>query len=285
MLNRSGLAVAVLLAWVAAMGWQVRRVYLQPEAERLAAAARSLPPGVAYYALLHGDERAGWAQTDVDTLPDASGFRVADRLVVRLPGLGAAGESETRIQTWLDQTLNLRRFEVIEVRGGDTARSEGDVLGDSVIRLQRSVAGRTEGTFLDIPGPVTTAAGWPLRLAAGGASRAGDEYVVDLFDPVSWLVRAVQLRVLEESTRVFADSADLDSIAGRWYLAGEDTVRAWLVGEQGRADATWVDEDGRIIEGTVRGGLRRERTAFEIAFFGDAMVVVADSTEQLEKPR
>lgn len=284
-MNRRSLAVLVLLSWVAAMAWQVRRVYMQPDAERLAAAARTLPPGVAYYTLSRGDERAGWARTDIDTLPAASGFHVTDRFVIRLPGLGAAGESEIRVQTWLDQTLNMSRFEIVDVRSGDTARSEGTVVGDSLIRIERRAAGRTDGTSLRIPGPVTTATGWPLRLAAAAASRTGDEFTIDVFDPVSWGVRAVQLRVLEEATRVFADSADLDTIAGRWYLAGEDTVEAWLVGEMGREGATWVDEDGRIIEGPVRGGLRRQRTAFEIAFFGDAMVLGADTTEQLEEQR
>jgi hypothetical protein len=233
-LNRRAVALLVLAAWIAAMAWQVRRVYLQPETARLAAAARGLPPGVVYYAILRGDVRAGWGQTEIDTLPGASGFRVLERFVIRLPGLGPAGESETRTESWLDQTLNLRRFEVVEIRSGDTARLDGEVLGDSLIRLSRTVDERSEGTFMRLPGPVTTAAGWPLRLAASATAQPGDEFAVDLFDPTSWGVREARLRVFERAPLVVPDSADLDSVAGRWFLAGADTVDAWLVGDRGR---------------------------------------------------
>jgi len=284
-LSRRDLAGLVLVMWIAAMGWQVRRVYLQPESARLAAAARGIPPGVAYYAILRGEESVGWAQTEVDTLPGASGFRVVERSTVRLPGFGPAGESETRMESWLDQTLSLRRFEAVEVRSGDTAWIDGVVAGDSLIRLSWTAAGQTRGTAIRLPGPVTTAAGWPLRLAASGAARAGDEYDVKVFDPIAWGLRTMRLIVFEQATRVFADSADLDSIAGRWYLAGEDTVSAWLVGDRGREGATWVDEDGRVIEGPVRGGLRKERTAFEIAFFGDAMVLTEDTVTAGQEQR
>jgi hypothetical protein len=90
-----------------------------------------------------------------------------------------------------------------------------------------------------------------------------------VFDPLTAAVRTLQLDILETSSLTFPDSADTDSISGAWISVSEDTVQAWLVRRRAgdvRQEA-WVDEDGRLVDGEIFGGLRVERTAFELAFF------------------
>jgi hypothetical protein len=90
-----------------------------------------------------------------------------------------------------------------------------------------------------------------------------------VFDPVAVGARAEELRVLEAASLAFPDSADTDSISGVWIPVREDTVQAWRV-RQVSGDVSresWVDEDGRLVDGDIFGGLRVERTAFELAFF------------------
>jgi hypothetical protein len=84
----------------------------------------------------------------------------------------------------------------------------------------------------------------------------------------------------------FSDSADTDSISGVWIAVRKDTVRAWRV-RSGQGDAAregWIDEDGRLVDGDIFGGLRVERTAFELAFFARAaspgVATARDSTSR-----
>ena len=50
-MTRRGWATAILVVWVAALGWLVRREFFQSTGARLAEAALSVPPGAAYYRL------------------------------------------------------------------------------------------------------------------------------------------------------------------------------------------------------------------------------------------
>ena len=120
-----------------------------------------------------------------------------------------------------------------------------------------------------IPEPVTTHAGLRLRLAAGGGGEAGERFQVDIFDPAAVVARRVDLTLLEAGSVSFADSADTDSISGAWIAVREDTVQAWRVDLSLGAVSleSWVDEDGRLVDGDIPGGYRVERTAFELAFF------------------
>jgi len=266
-MSRSGLAVLLLAAWTATLGWQVKRVFFPAEAERLALGVRTLPPGVAYYAVFRGDERAGWAQIEIDTLPSASGFRVVDRVLLDLPYLGVPGRSERSSEEYLDSSLNLDSLTRFSVVGEDTSRLRVVSEGDSVLRVFDET-GRTADR-VPITEAVTTPSGWRLRLAAGGRAEAGDEYRVTVFDPLTQSARSESIEIMETAALAFPDSADTDSISGAWVAVREDTVRAWRV-RNGPIDVpmeTWVDEDGRLVDGQIFGGLRVVRTAFELAFF------------------
>lgn len=266
-MSRGGLAAFLLVAWAAALGWQAKRVFFPAEAERLALGVATIPPGVAYYAVFRDDVRAGWGQIEIDTLPGASGFRVRDRIQLDLPSLGVAGRSQRVSEEYLDSGLNLDSLRHTSVLGEDTATTRAVSVGDSVILLfggDGSQVGR-----VPIDESVTTSSGWRMRLAAAGRASPGDRYGVAVFDPLTASRGERMIEVLEESSMAFPDSADTDSISGAWIPVRQDTVRAWRVrsGRGELARESWIDEDGRLVNGAIFGGLRVERTAFELAFF------------------
>ncbi|MFQ5890384.1 MAG: hypothetical protein ACE5JR_10075 [Gemmatimonadota bacterium] len=268
MRGRRLIGVAIVVVWVAVLGWHVRREYYRPAAERLAEAARTLPPGVAYYSLFRGRSRAGWGQREMDTLPAGAGFVVRERLDIQLPGLGPVGRTEVRAEAVLDPDLALRSFTHETVTDRERRSLKGVVEGDSVLDVSVERDGSAESLRLSVRGGVSLANVWPLRLAAQGVAEPGDRYEVLLFDPASVSVRRIRLHIVERAPRAYPDSADLDSLSRRWYVAGEDTVSAWRVEQEvaGLRLDTWVDEDGRLLSGEA-GALRLERTAFELAFF------------------
>ncbi|MCK5488747.1 MAG: hypothetical protein KAI98_02105, partial [Gemmatimonadetes bacterium] len=157
-MGRAGLAVFLLVAWVAALGWQAKRVFFPAEAERLALGVRMIPPGVAYYSVFRDELRAGWGQVEIDTLPAASGFFVRDRVFLDLPSLGVAGRSERTSEEYLDSILNLDSLTHISVVDDDTVKTRVVSVGDSVV-LSFDAMGRQTGR-VPIAEPVTTPSGW-----------------------------------------------------------------------------------------------------------------------------
>ncbi len=284
-MGRAGLAVILLAAWVAALGWQAKRVFFPAAAERLALGVRSIPPGVAYYSVFRDETRAGWGQVEIDTLPAASGFFVRDRVLLDLPSLGLAGRSERASEEYLDASLNLDSLTFISIVGGDTARFRVVSDGDSVVR-SFDATGR-ETVRVPIAESVTTSSGWRLRLAAAGQTEPGRRYGVVVFDPLAASARSHEIEILEAASLAFPDSADTDSISGAWISVREDTVQAWRVrsGQGDLARETWIDEDGRLVDGEIFGGLRVERTAFELAFFTRPGSAVPDSVQTQPEER
>ena len=240
---------------------------LDAAAERLALGVRSIPPGVAYYSVFRDESRAGWAQIEIDTLPAASGFFVRDRVLLDLPSLGVAGRSERASEEFLDSSLNPDSLTFIFIVGDDTARIKVVSDGDSVVRSFDATGRQT--SRVPIAESVTTFSGWRLRLAAAGQADMGRRYGVVVFDPLAASARSQEIEILEAAALAFPDSADTDSISGAWISVREDTVQAWRVrsGPEGVGRETWIDEDGRLVDGEIVGGLRVERTAFELAFF------------------
>ena len=112
-MSRRGLyVVAILLVWAGTLGLHVKRLYFRPASELLAEAARTIPPGTAYYAVFREDRQIGWAQTDIDTLPGGSGFLLRDRLILREPLLPGLDPMRFEIEATLGPTFVLERFQV-----------------------------------------------------------------------------------------------------------------------------------------------------------------------------
>lgn len=274
MSSRGRAAAVVLVLWAAVLGWHVKREYFRPATELLAEAARGLPPGTAYYAVYQGDRRVGWARSQMDTLPDGAGFRVSELL--DLPASGT-GSFRLRSDAELDATLALRSFSAeaegalagASAGGSAAVRLGGEVVGDTVLNAWSAGAdGIPDTVRLRLDGPVVPAMAWPLRAAARGDLRPGQRFRVRVFDPLSANVREVELRVLETGLRSYPDSADRGP-DGRWAEARRDTLPAWKVEQElaGLRLEAWLGRDGRLLEARLPGGLRLERTAFELAFF------------------
>lgn len=268
---RARLATGILIIWAATLGWHVKRLYFRSEVEIVAEAARTIPPGTAYYRVYQGDRRVGWAQSQVDTLPSASGFVMRDRLDVSFDALGQAVSTSVRSQATLGPTLALREFH-LESAGAVGERSlHGIVRGDTLLELTLGEGEGADTLYRALDSPLLLSGAWPLRFIAGGEMSPGDRFSLRLFDPLATANRAVELEVLARETRTFPDSVTDEGPL--WVTAREDTVDAWLVRQtfSGLELRSWVDEDGRVLETETAAGLRLERTAFELAFYGDSV--------------
>jgi hypothetical protein len=271
---RGRFALGILAVWTLTLGWHAKRLYFRPIQELVAEASRTIPPGTAYYRVYQGEEHVGWATSEIDTLPAASGFLLRDRLEATLRALDQEVPTSVESEAELAPTLALRRFSVTASGAIGYITARGEVHGDSEVAV--TVAGAIESDTLRLPvdGPVILAGAWPMRFVAQGQLEPGDRYSLPVFDPVTARRRDMELEVLATDTRTFPDSVDIED--GLWVVAHEDTVRAWLVRLElgGMELRSWVDEDGRFLETETAAGFRLERTAFEMAFYGDSVRTV-----------
>jgi hypothetical protein len=269
MAKRGWLAVAILVVWATTLGFHVKRLYFRSVSELLADAARTIPPGTSYYAVFQGDRQIGWAQTDIDTLPGRSGFLLEDRLVLRESLLPGMEPMRLTVGATLGPTFTLRSFDLTAEGVPGIRQVQGEVQGDSVLTLQIRGVGGVRSERLRLDEPIVVAAAWPLRFAAAREVEMGEQFQLDIYDPLTGVQRPMKLTVLEQRTRSFPDSVTAED--GRWVTAREDTVTAWRVEHDvsGIKLEAWVDEDGRLLEAAAPGGIRLVRTAFELAFFGE----------------
>ena len=263
--GRRAVAAVVLGVWAVTLSAHAWRTLRVPEAERLATAARVLPPGESWFALYRGEERAGWARRELDTLPLGAGFVLRERTSRRVAPVGAAGRLDTDLVAWLDPGGGLDSLAFLGFSGADTMRLEALTVGDSVVVL------RPGGRIRVGERPQLTGS-WPLRFAADSRAReVGREISVVLLDPATASVREMSLLVRERAPRIWADSADTEPGTGRWIAVRQDTIEAWRLDriEGSVVLPVWVDVDGRVVESEEPGGLRFHRTAFELAFFSE----------------
>lgn len=262
--------MVILVLWAGAMGWHAKRLYLKTEAEELAAATRTLPPGMAYYEVRRNERQVGWAQSRIDTLPRHGGFVIHDRMVLDLASLGFGGEGEFRSRTELGPALELRSFYLEAGGAAGRLTASGHLGSDSMLVLSVDRGSGASVRRIPVDGRLLLATALPLRIAAEGGGAPGRRFRFQTFDPLTLEPRTAELRVTDRATRTYPDSAVRDSATDRWRVTGVDTVRAWAISRavEGMEVTSWVDEDGRFLRVEVPGGFRLERTAFEIAYFG-----------------
>ncbi|MDH3732748.1 MAG: hypothetical protein OEU54_04405 [Gemmatimonadota bacterium] len=269
MTKRGWWAVAILAVWATTMGFHVKRLYFRPVSELLIEAARTIPPGTAYYAVFQGERHIGWAQTDVDTLPSNTGFLLEDQLILREPLIPGMDPMRFTVGATLGPTFTLQSFQVTAEGIPGIRQVQGEVQGDSMLTIQMRGSGETRSETIHLDSPIVVAAAWPLRFAAARELETGDQFELPVYDPLTGSHRSMQLTVLEQRIRTFPDSVTAED--GRWITAREDTVTAWRVEHDvsGIKLEAWVDEDGRLLEAAAVGGIRLVRTAFEFAYFGE----------------
>jgi hypothetical protein len=263
--RRDSLGGAVIFLWLVGLALLARRELFVAEPEQLLEAALLVVPGTAYYEVMSGDERVGWASASIDT--SRSGISVRDVMVIDAPDSGAK-RLAARARVSLTPGLRLTGF-TFEL-GGDHGpyRVSGRMSEDTVLQLI-SATGKMRAATARLP--VRRAVLWPstvpLALALAARPKVGRTYQYSIYDPTTGMPEDVQLRVGAESLFVVPDSARLDEARGTWIVAHEDTVRGWRLDPQGSTLVSgWIDERGRAIETRPMGTFTLRRTAYELAF-------------------
>ena len=266
MRRRTSIALAILLAWIVGLAVLARRELFRPESDRLAAAGLRVTPGGEYYIVRQNDRQVGFASTTIDTT--VLGVQVEDYFVVDLLADARVHRASGRLRAELNRRLHLQRFALELGASLGPYRAQGDVIGDTLLRLVVVTDGSLPDTQLvRLTKPVLLPSAVPLALVLGSEPSIGERYQFTMFDPLAMAPTEANIRVLAESVFVIADSARADSSLGKWVPARSDTVRAWRIEQDGSQTLSgWVDEQGRMIESRQLGNLTLHRTAFEIAY-------------------
>ncbi len=265
-MNRHMWASAILVTWLAALGWLVRREYFRPSAELLAEAAMNVTPGATYYMVELDGHQIGFASSKVDTLPEE--IRITDWMLLRIPILGTVQRMDARTEAVLSRGLRLRSF-VAGLRG-ESVRfdARGTVAGDTLLTVEIGTPDNRQTVRVPLERPVVLPGLLPLQLAFGGRLAVGRRYAVRMFDPMLLEERDVAVTVTAESTFVVPDSGRFDPARATWVAARWDTVHAWQLRQQvgGIELEAWIDDVGHVVEATTPVGFTLRRTAYEVAF-------------------
>jgi hypothetical protein len=263
MTSRRRLGVAVLGIWLAVVGWHVKREYFVPEATRMALGARSLAPGAHWYIIRLDGTAIGIGQSALDTVPE--GFTFRDEITLDIPAGGRLHRSLARTRIELGQTLELRNFRF--ALDSEIGRFEvsGEAHGDTAVTVLMDAGGTPQPSRMATPGGLLLDAALPLRMAASGALRVGNEFTARIFDPSSMSERDVLVSVVARETLVVPDSAA--RVDGRWVATKLDTIPVWRVDQKfgGVSISNWVDDDGQIVRAESALGFTIERLYYELA--------------------
>jgi hypothetical protein len=266
MTRRETLGAGIIVLWVIGLVLLAKRELYVGEPEQMTEAALLVVPGTAYYEVLNGDERVGWASSTIDT--SITGISVHDVLILDAPDSGASKRLVARAQVTLTPGLRLTGF-VFEL-GGDHGkyRVSGKMSQDTLLQLI-TFAGKahpdteTVAVHRTVFWPTTV----PLALALAARPKIGRTYKYSIYDPTTGTPEEIQLAVGAESLFVVPDSAKLDVARRTWIVAHADTVRGWRLDPQGSSLVSgWIDERGRAIETKPLGTFTLRRTAYELAF-------------------
>lgn len=257
--------VVIIGAWLASLGWLIRREYFQGRTPGEVSAAARVSPGTVFFAAYLDGRQVGVASTTIDTLPTA--VRVSERLDVLLPDAG--GERRMRFATdaMLSHSLSLRSFSSVVAGDAPGLALDGTVEAGDSLMLRLSRPGSPPLEQRRPLGRALPRSVIPLRFALDATPVPGRVMDVPLLDPLSGAIRPARFVVGAARTIAVPDSATLDSATGRWVPAHLDTVMAWPLDEIGQATGVraWVDARGFVVRARTPFGLTIERTAFEIA--------------------
>lgn len=265
-MNRQAAAALILLTWLGALGWLLRRESNSPRGTALNDAVRSVEPGALYYRVSMGGVPVGFASNTVDTVPQ--GLLIEDRLSLEIPALGALRRIEARTTAHLTNTLRLRTFDAGMVGDAGRFTATGEVVGDTLMRIEFQSAGSQQHIRIRLDEPVVLPVYMPLRLVFGGEPEVGKQYAIRTFDPLLLQHSDVSVNIVNDSILFVPDSAAFDSTAMQWVPARWDTVPAWQVEQRinGVSVSGWIDHLGRVVSASSPLGLSIERSAFEVAF-------------------
>ncbi len=255
----------MLLTWVVALSFHVRREYFRSESLVLAEGAQSLAPGSYFYTVEMDGQAIGLASSRLDTVPE--GFSFEDVLRLEVPAMGTSHSAVVRTRARLGHSLQLLDFEFsLDSEIGDF-NVTGEARGDSTLVLSMAAGTGDQVTAIPLDQGLTLPVALPLRMAAAGRLDVGSEYSARVFDPSSMSEREVKVEVTGRDMVVVADSVFLGAGARRWAPARYDTIPVWVVEESygGVSVTSWIDEDGRLVVAESPMGFRVKRAPYELA--------------------
>lgn len=255
----------VLAAWVASLGWLVRREYFttgRAPGERALSALVS--PETHFFQVLQGSRPVGYASVSVDT--SATGVRIAERYHIVIGESADSRSVRYSLDTELSPSLALKRW-VATLRGDAPSWQVTGVLGDSglaqVVLAEDSDSSRTAVQV----GNALPLAPWLVRLAATRRLQQSPGVRAPLLDPLTANISVESLGLSAPFVTYPVDSARHVGAEGLWLPARQDTVTAWaLQADSPQANLRlWVDGNGHLLRALLPNGLTLERTAFELA--------------------
>ncbi len=266
MSRRMSVGLAVLVLWLGGLAALGHREMFGSGADRLAMAGLLVSPGSDFYEITRGTDHVGFASFTIDTTE--TGLELTEYTVFDLERRdGTQVRISRRYRVRASHALKLQRLQLEEQHGMVSRTVIGTVEGDSVLLLETHDQEQHSQERVRLEYPLLPTSAVQLALVLARQPRVGRSYDFAVFDPVEMRPNAIRLRVMAESTMVFADSARYDSNSKLWVAARTDTVRAWRVEQQPAGSLSgWVDEQGRTMDRLFDGGLRERRTAYEMAY-------------------
>lgn len=259
---------ALILLWIGALGWHVRREYFRSETLIMAEGARALGPGTYFYTVRMNDRAIGLASSRLDTVADGGGFLFEDVLRLELPSMNTRSPAVVRTRARLGPALQLLDFDfALESEIGEF-RVEGEARSDSMLTLRLAAGGgETQTTTLPISPSLTLPVALPLRMAAGGRLDVGREYTARVFDPSSMSDRTVTVEVTGRDMIQVPDSVVYNERTEVWSPWRYDTIPVWVVEERfgGVSITSWLDDDGRLVQAESPMGFTLRRVPYELA--------------------
>lgn len=262
--RRGRIAGAILALWAVGLVLLARRELFRPEAEKLAEAALRVNPGAVFFSVDRTGEQIGYASSTLDTT--ATQIVTSDYFLADIPVGGAEKRAEARSVVTLTRALRLQDFQVTFESDSVPFQASGRMTSDSTLQLLLGDSTRADTSMVALAGPVLTPTLVPLAVMLTTKPKVGARTTVSVFDPLEQAAKSIAVEIIAESLFTVSDSAKLDSAAGRWVVAHEDTVRAWRIRTDGLQQFTgWVDERGDLVQAEVPGGLVLRRQAYELA--------------------
>jgi hypothetical protein len=265
MIRRGSVAAAILIAWLAGLAVLARRELFRTEADRMRDAGARVDPGTAYYRVMQAGTQIGFASSRIDTT--ATEIMVSDQLLFDVDAGRRKHRGSARLSSRLTRALELRAFSLELSPQIGPLRATGDVNGDTLLVLSIRMGDEpAEVRRIPLTKPLLLPTLVPMAFALMDRPTLGARRTFSVFDPLSLAPGEVTVAVRAESLFVVNDSASFDWDRKRWVPARRDTIRAWLVEQEGGSLSGWVDANGRMVEAMHPGNLFLEREAYEVAF-------------------
>ena len=228
-------------------------------------AGARVDPGTAYYRVMQAGTQIGFASSRIDTT--VTEIMVSDQLLFDVDAGRRKHRGSARLSSRLTRALELRAFSLELSPQIGPLRATGDVNGDTLLVLSIRMGDEpAEVRRIPLTKPLLLPTLVPMAFALMDRPTLGARRTFSVFDPLSLAPGEVTVAVRAESLFVVNDSASFDWDRKRWVPARRDTIRAWLVEQEGGSLSGWVDANGRMVEAMHPGNLFLEREAYEVAF-------------------